>query len=595
MGRKLFQVDTVPCINFCLKISIAIVLSCTVIYLVSHEMLKTNLDGKNSKRWWEDSFIYQIYPRSFKDSDGDGVGDINGITRKLEYFKDLGIGAVWLTPIFESPMVDFGYDISNYKAIDPLYGTMNDFHKLISRAKTLDIKVILDFVPNHTSDQHPWFLKSVQKIKPYDDYYVWVDAKIVNGTKREPTNWKSHFSGTAWSWNEQRQQYYYCQFSKSQPELNFRNKNVKYEMEMILRFWLDHGVDGFRIDTFPSLFEDMRLIDESKNPNVAEDVPEDDWWYFDHPMTYNPTKTYPLLRSWKKILDASKGSLKIILVEAYFLYKHFDLYTNYYHYGSEVPMSTIFTDFLKTNKLSALNYKNIIEHYLKVIPDGHSANWVTGNHDRSRMATRYGKGREDQIPMLVAVLPGIVVVYQGDEIGMEDCPISWEETRDIQGLNFGPRRYNTTSRDPFRSPFQWDNSTSSGFSTSNKTWLPVHPNYKTLNLASQQRTPVSHYHVFKKLIALKKNDTIRNGTTIITVIENNVLGVVRRLGNRSPIAILVNLNDISVIVNVTSPMNLPEKMFVYVASVASRIEVGKSIDTDRVNLPPAASVILTTN
>lgn len=566
-------------------------------FLLSFEILTTTSVNENSEEWWKDSFIYQVYPRSFKDSDGDGVGDINGITQKLDYFVDLGISAIWITPIFESPMVDFGYDITNYKAIDPLFGTMNDFHKLIARAKTLNIKILLDFVPNHTSDKHPWFLKSVQKIKPYDDYYVWVDAKIVNGTRQVPTNWLSHFGGSAWSWNEQRRQYYYCQFAKSQPELNFRNKHVRREMEGVLRFWLARGVDGFRIDTLPSLFEDMRLLDEFKAPDVAEDIPEDNWWYFSHPMTYDPTETYPLLQSWKKILNSHgrRDSKKIILVEAYFDYKTFYQYTDYYHYGSEVPMSCLFTDYLKTNRSSASDYKRVIEQYLSVIPDGYHANWVTSNHDRHRMATRYGRERADQIPMIAAVLPGIVIIYQGDEIGTEDCPVTWERTRDTKGLSYGPEQYSLMSRDPFRCPFQWDHTTSAGFSTSNETWLPVHPDYETLNLAAQRRTPVSHYRVFKKLVTLKKDETIGKGTTNITVVGDNVLGVVRRLGNRPPIVLLVNFSDNSVTVNVTGRMGLPGKMIVYVASVASRVEVGASIDTDRACLPGAASVILVTD
>lgn len=302
-----------------------------------------------------------------------------------------------------------------------------------------------------------------------------------------------------------------------------------------------------------------------------------------------------MLRSWKQILDDSYGPKKMLISENYFDYENFYLYTALYLHGSDVPLNSLFTDILKQNKPSAFDYKNSIEYYLKVVPDGYCPNWVSGNHDRHRLATRYGKERADQISMLAVVLPGIVMVYQGDEIGMEDRPMTWEETKDPWGHNAGPQRYYLSSRDPVRTPFQWDNSTSAGFSTTNETWLPVHPNYKTLNLASQQRTPISHYHVFKKLVALKKIETIRKGTTHITVVGDNVLSVIRRLKNRSPIVLFVNLNYKSVIVDLTPYMNLPKKMIVHVASVASQIDVGESINTDRISLPSAASVILTTN
>jgi len=579
--------------NFHFTNSFSFVLHCLALYLICFEKVTTVSAIDNSDEWWKNLFIYEIFPRSFKDSDGNGVGDINGITQKLEYLAELGIGAIWLTPIFESPMSDFGYDISDYKAIDPTFGTMNDFRKLVATAKILNVKVILDFVPNHTSDKHPWFRKSIQRIKPYDDYYIWVDAKIVNGTKQPPNNWLSHFYGTAWSWNEQRQQYYYHVFTESQPDLNLRNKNVQNELEDVLRFWLEQGVDGFRVDAPVQYIEDEQLRDETERFN--SDIPDNEYDFLYHYFAGISPESLSFLRSWKQILDDRRGPKKILLPEYNFEYDVFHKYTDVYLHGSDVPLNCIFTDILKTNKSSALDFKNFIENYLQFVPDGYQPNWVLNNHDRLRLATRYGKERADQISMLAAVLPGIVIVYQGDEIGMEDRPFTWEETKDPWGCNAGPQRYHISSRDPVRTPFQWDSSTSAGFSTTNDTWLPVHSNYVTLNLASQQRAPVSHYHVFKKLVALKKNQTIRKGTTHIDVVGNNVLGVVRRLKNRSPIVLLVNHNDFSVTVNLTSHTILPEKMVVYVASVASRIEVGVSVDTDRINLPSAASVILATD
>ncbi|XP_034948196.1 alpha-glucosidase-like [Chelonus insularis] len=536
--------------------------------------------------WWRNTFVYQIYPRSFKDSNGDGVGDLIGITNKLEHLADLNISALWLSPIYTSPMVDFGYDIANFTDIDPTFGTLSDFTKLVSKAKSLGLKVVLDFVPNHSSDKHVWFQKSVQRIKPYDEYYVWKDAKIINGTRHPPNNWLSIFQGSAWQWNEQRKQYYLHQFAVGQPDLNYRSAALNEEMKNVLRFWLNRGVDGFRIDTIPNLVEDARFLDEPKIPNTG--LPDTDPGTLRHIYTADQNETYDVLKSWRAVLDATGGSKKIFLTEAY---TSMNYLMKYYQYGSNVPFNFMYIATLN-NRSSALDFKFTMDQYLNNIPPGFSANWVVGNHDNHRVAWRFGEKRADQLTMIASVMPGIGVLYNGDEIGMIDRPMSWKETVDPAGCNAGPSRYNITSRDPARTPFQWDSTTSAGFSTSNKTWLPVHSNYKTLNLAAQKMDALSHYSVTKKLIALKRNPVVQNGSTQIILVGENVLGVVRRLPGLSPVVLLINFSDKPSTVDAAAWMNIPEKLNVYAGSVGSNIKPNTVMSTHPITLPGAASVVL---
>ncbi|XP_053594543.1 alpha-glucosidase-like [Microplitis demolitor] len=548
------------------------------------ESVAQNATGKDE--WWRDTFIYQVYPRSFKDSNGDGVGDLNGITSKLEHLVDLGVSTVWLSPIYASPMVDFGYDISNFTAIDPIFGTIDDFKRLTTRAKALKLKVVLDFVPNHSSDKHPWFLKSVQRIKPFDEYYIWKDAKMVNGTRKPPNNWLSEFQGSAWQWNDQRKQYYYHEFTVGQPDLNYRSTALQEEMKNVFRFWLNLGVDGFRVDAINFLVEDSRFLDEPKIPNTG--FQDTDPRTLRHIYTSDQNETYDIVASWRKLVDSTNGTRKIILTEAYTTLPYA---MKYYQFGSNIPFNFIFLRNI-TSVSKPVDYKRAIDRYLNSIPAGYVANWVTGNHDNSRVASRFGPHRADQITMIAAILPGVGIIYNGDEIGMIDRPMSWNETIDPAGCNAGPSRYNLTSRDPARTPFQWDSSINAGFSTGKKTWLPVHSNYKTLNLQAEKTTQKSSYAITKRLISLKQNPVVQRGTTQVTAIYDAFLGIARRLPNQSPVVLIVNLYNHSMHYDVATFMNIPKQMTVYVANAAANLSIGAKINTSFLQLPGNASVIL---
>ncbi|KAI4491482.1 hypothetical protein M0804_002874 [Polistes exclamans] len=540
--------------------------------------------------WYRNSLIYQIYPRSFKDSNGDGIGDLNGITSKLEHIADIGADALWLSPIFTSPQADFGYDISNFTDINPEYGTLADFDRLVAKAKSLGLKVLLDYVPNHSSHEHEWFKKSIKRIKPYDDYYIWKNATYVNGQRRPPNNWLSVFGGSAWEWNQERGQYYFHQFVAGQPDLNYRNMALDQEMKNVYSFWMNRGVEGFRIDAINHMFEDPRFLDE---PSANRpDLPSDDYDTLDHIYTKNQNETYTVLSSWRKLLDKHSADMKtdykMILTEAY---TDFDLTVKYYNAGSTVPFNFMFIADLN-NQSSASDFKLSIDRWMNNLPSSNTVgNWVVGNHDNHRVASRYGMKRADKLNMLSMVLPGIAVVYNGDEIGMLDRPFTYEETLDPAGCQAGPSRYHLKSRDPERTPFQWDSTTSAGFSTSNKTWLPVHFNYKTLNLAVQKNSPVSHYKVFKAMSALKKKPVIKNGSLEVILVTEKVLGVVRR-NQGSIVVLLLNFSDYPVQVDARTWLNIPEQLVVYISSVGSKINTGTRVNTASYILSGAASVVL---
>lgn len=339
----------------------------------------------NNIDWWQTASFYQIYPRSFKDSNGDGIGDLNGITEKLTYLNEIGVQGFWLSPIFKSPMADFGYDISDFYNIQPEYGTMEDFDRLVARATELNLKVILDFVPNHSSDENEWFIKSAARDPEYEDFYVWHPGRP-NPTDPSkplpPNNWISVFRFSAWTWNEQRKEYYLHQFLFKQPDLNYRNPKVVEKMKSVLKFWLDRGVAGFRIDAVPHLFEVAR--NENGNfpdePISGETNDPNDWNYLKHIYTTNQNETLDMVYQWRALLDEYQlnngGDTKIMMTEAYTsIETTMKYYTNGTVNGSHIPFNFyIITDL--SNSSNAYDFKRVTDIWMNNIPKGYSANWV---------------------------------------------------------------------------------------------------------------------------------------------------------------------------------------------------------------------------
>ncbi|XP_037961163.1 maltase 2-like isoform X2 [Teleopsis dalmanni] len=531
--------------------------------------------------WWQHAVFYQIYPRSFSDSDGDGIGDLRGIIQRLPYLAETGITAAWLSPIFQSPMVDFGYDISDFKAIHSEYGTMQDFEDLIAEANRLDIKIILDFVPNHSSDQCEWFKKSAERIEGFEDFYVWADGEISeDGERVPPNNWQSVFYGSAWTWHETRQQYYLHQFTVQQPDLNFRNEAVLKAIDDVMYFWLDKGVSGFRVDAVNHLFEVPELSDEPLSGKTSD---KNSYEYTKHIYTKDLPEVNEMVQHWRLLLDdySAKhgGSARIMMTEAYAdLKKLMDYYENEKGVkGSHIPFNFLFITDLNADS-DARDFVYNIQKWLTYMPRKHAANWVMGNHDNPRVASRFGPQLVDALNMLLMTLPGVAVTYNGEEIGMQDYrDISWEDTVDPPARNVGPLKYQKVSRDPVRTPFQWNADKNAGFSSAAKTWLPVHPNYKQLNLEAQKLADKSHYKLYKMLLELRKSPVLREGRLHAEVLNRAVFAFKRELKGQPTVFTLINLGNQTEIVDLTNLIDAPERLTVAVAGTESELEAGQML------------------
>ncbi|XP_055705141.1 maltase A1-like [Phlebotomus papatasi] len=566
------------------------IFSVTVLCLCYSEILG-DLD------WWKTANIYQIYPRSFKDSNGDGIGDLNGITERLPYLKDLGIHAVWLSPIFKSPMKDFGYDISDFYDIQPEYGTIQDFEHLLKVAHDLNIRVLLDFVPNHSSDENEWFVKSANRDPDFEDFYVWHPGKEdpSDATKKlPPSNWLSVFRGSAWRLHEGRGEYYLHQFVYQQPDLNYRNPKVVDQMKDVLRFWLNKGVDGFRIDAVPHLYEiapkNGQYPDEPKSGNSDD---PDNSAYLDHIYTQNQPETVQMVYQWREVLDEFTNrdqNTRLMLTEAY---SNIDILMTYYGDGVKNGSHVPFNFFLITqlnNDSNAINFHKTIRLWLDKLPQDCIANWVIGNHDQRRVASRFGTYRIDVINMILNTLPGVSITYNGEEIGMTDVFLTWEETVDPAACNSDPQHYQEFSRDPERTPFQWDDSTSSGFSTNPKTWLPVSPLYKEVNVKVERSSRRSHYKVYRKLLQLRRTPTLQKGNVETRTHGENVLSITRSHPGEDTFITVVNIGPDHEMVDLRELFS--GRLIFHIVSVSSSRQEGDPVKGPILDLGPHEGVIL---
>ncbi|XP_059155316.1 maltase 1-like [Physella acuta] len=492
-------------------------------------------DASQNLTWWQKAVFYQIYPRSFKDSDVDGVGDIRGIISKLDYLVDLGIDCVWLSPVCRSPMKDFGYDCSDAGDIDPIFGDLDDFKDLVQAVHDKGLKLIVDFVPGYTSDQHVWFQKSVRREGKYTDFYVWDDGRLLdNGTRTPPNNWLSIFGGSAWQWNDQRQQFYYHVFIKEAPELNHRNLYVEWELKSLLRFWLDLGVDGFRADAIPNI---LTVANHSWNePLSGKDVPPFQEDYLDHIYTQHQPEMAPILKGWYDLLAeyTSKDGLDSMVLETYASH---ETRNSLYAQGAGNPFNF---DLLQMSRppTSREIFQTVMAEYGN-LTQGKWPNFVLGNHDNTRVSARNGARYVDVYNMLVLTLWGTPTTYYGEELGMLQANITWEETVDPWGLNFGPDRYMFFSRDPERTPMQWTNDTTAGFTTGNSTWLPLAENYTLLNVQTESDSSrQSSLQLYKQLTTLRKNPVFLQGVFEEAIVDSNIVSYSRHLGAEKFLVVL---------------------------------------------------------
>ncbi|XP_055536136.1 maltase A3-like [Wyeomyia smithii] len=554
-----------------------------------------------ARDWWQKAGFYQIYPRSFKDSNGDGIGDLNGITSKLSYLKEIGVRAFWMSPINKSPMVDFGYDISDYRGIQAEYGTMADFENLVAEAKRLGLKVIMDFVPNHSSNKHEWFIKSESRVSGYEDYYIWDDGlpNPAGGRNLPPSNWLQAFRRSAWQWSDTRQQYYLHQFTVEQPDLNYRNPKVVEEMKDVIRFWLDKGIDGFRVDAVPFLYE----VEKNSNGVYPNEPPSgqtedpDDFAYLEHIYTQNLPETLDMVYQWRELVDQYQkdngGDTRVLMTEGF---TSLNVLKEYYEspegrLGPHMPFNFGFiTDVDKDS--TADDFLDTIESWMDIVPKNGVANWVIGNHDRPRVGTRFGKERIDVMNMILMSLPGATITYQGEEIGMTDVYVSWEETVDPAACNAGKDLFEQTSRDPCRTPFQWEDSAMAGFTNGSRTWLPLSSDYKNVNVKVEENLQRSHLKVYKAMMKLRAGKTFLHGLLRVRAI-NNVLIIVRELEGYNTYMTFANLGDNMEVIDASQlGKKLPAKLRYEVLGVSSHHVKGGAVATNDILVLPNESFVL---
>jgi alpha-glucosidase len=440
-------------------------------------------------KWWQEGVFYQIYPRSFQDSNGDGVGDLAGITSRLDHLNDgttrsLGVDAIWLSPFYRSPMADFGYDVSDYRDVDPTFGDLAEFDRLLSEAHRRGVRVIVDLVPGHTSDRHPWFEAArASRDDPKRDFYIWADPRPGG---RPPNNWRSSFAraGNAWTLDPETGQYYMHHFLPEQPDLNWRNEQVREAIDDVMRFWLDRGVDGFRVDVASGLIRDRRLRD---NPRFQVRG-------WPRRRNYDLDEVHEIHRRWRRLLDSYDGD-RMAVGEIGVR----DLRRHVRYYGNDDELQLSFNFYFLEQPWIAERFRAAVEEWEGLLPKASWPDYTLSNHDRRRAASRYGRERAGVAAMMVLTLRGTPFIYYGEEIGMTDVPIPPERVVDVDG------------RDPERTPMQWDGSANAGFSAGTP-WLPL-GDFASNNVAAQRDDPASLFSLYRRLNWFRKSSpALRRGS-----------------------------------------------------------------------------------
>ncbi|MEX2571220.1 MAG: alpha-amylase family glycosyl hydrolase [Gemmatimonadota bacterium] len=448
--------------------------------------------GSGRYLWWQRGIVYQIYPRSFQDSNGDGIGDLAGISSRMDHARWLGVDAVWVSPIYPSPMADFGYDVSNYVDVHPIFGTLADFDRMLGEAHGRGLKVILDFVPNHTSELHPWFEESrSSRDNPKRDWYIWHDPAEDGGP---PTNWRANFGGSAWAFDERTGQYYYHAFLPEQPDLNWRNPEVVEAMLDVLRFWLDRGVDGFRVDVIWHLIKDDQFRDNPRNPDWT---PDDNPYDAVIPLyTTDRPEVHDIIERMRGLFD--EYDERVLIGEIYLPVERLVSYYGADLSGVHLPFNfqLILADW------DAEHLAGLINEYEDSLPEGGWPNWVLGNHDQHRIASRVGPEQARVAAMMLLTLRGTPTLYYGDEIGMHDVEIPPDRVQDPFETNVPGRGL---GRDPERTPMQWSTEQNAGF-TSGAPWLPLPDDYREVNVEVQRDDPQSMLTLYRRLIELRRGE-----------------------------------------------------------------------------------------
>ncbi|WP_019172062.1 alpha-glucosidase [Pseudaminobacter salicylatoxidans] len=483
--------------------------------------------------WWRGAVIYQIYPRSYQDTNGDGIGDLKGIVQRLPYIAALGVDAIWISPFFRSPMKDFGYDVSDYCDVDPMFGTLADFDVLVAEAHRLGLKVMIDQVISHTSDEHPWFRESrASRNNPKADWFVWADAKP-DGTP--PNNWLSIFGGSAWQWDTRRQQYYLHNFLAEQPDLNFHNRKVQDAVLDATRFWLERGVDGFRLDTINFYFHSAGLEDnpplpaDQRNDTIAPSV--NPYNYQDHLHDKSQPENLAFLERFRALLDGYPAATAV--GEVGDAQRGLEIVAAYTAGNSRVHMCYAF-DFLAPEKLTARKVRSVLETFGREARDGWAC-WAFSNHDVVRHATRWGAGEADRaaylkvLSALLMSLRGSVCLYEGEELGLTEAELAFEDLRDPYGIRFWPE---FKGRDSCRTPMVWEEKAQNGGFSAAKPWLPVPPEHLPRAVDAQTGDAGSLLEHYRRFLAFRRaHPALAKGDIAFLDTQEDTVAFTRRLGN----------------------------------------------------------------
>jgi alpha-glucosidase len=491
--------------------------------------------------WWRGAVIYEIYPRSFQDTNGDGVGDLPGVTSRLSYLAELGVDAVWIAPFFASPMLDFGYDVTDYQSVDSLFGTLEDFDRLIAEAHRLGIKVIIDQVLSHTSDRHPWFRESrASRDNPKADWYVWADPKP-DGTP--PNNWLAIFGGSAWQWDARRLQYYLHNFLAEQPDLNFHNPAVQDALLDAVEFWLKRGVDGFRLDTVNFYFHSQSLADNP--PAETRDAPEapsvNPYNFQKHIYDKSQPENLGFLQRLRALLDRYPAKTTVGEVGAE---NSLQVMADYTSGGDKLHMCYTF-DFLGET-FSARHFRERIERFEAIVGDGWPC-WAFSNHDVIRHVSRWAKvvgGDAGRLARLAAgilfSLRGSICLYQGEELGLTEADLAFEDLADPYGIRFWPEY---KGRDGARTPMVWESNAPSGGFSEGKPWLPLAAPHIAQAANRQAGDPQSVLAHYRRLLAFRRaHPALRNGSVAFLDAPENILAFIRE-GDGERIVCLFNLSS----------------------------------------------------
>jgi alpha-glucosidase len=479
--------------------------------------------------WWQRGVIYQIYPRSFRDANGDGIGDLSGILGRLDYCASLGVDALWLSPVYPSPMADFGYDVSDYTNIHPVFGTLAQFDALVAEVKRRGMKLILDYVPNHTSAEHPWFKDSRSaRDSSKRDWYLWHDPAPDGGP---PNNWLSNFGGSAWQWDAHTEQYYYHAFLQEQPDLNWRNPDVRATMYEVLRFWLERGVDGFRVDVLWHLIKDDQWRDNPPNPGYRPGAPPH---HSQIPVyTTDRPEVQGIVSELRRVVD--EFDHRVLIGEIYLPLERLVAYYGANLDGVHLP----FNFQLLQSDWNARGIAALIDRYEGALPPGGWPNWVLGNHDNPRIASRVGLPQARVAAMLLLTLRGTPTLYYGDELGMVNVPIPANRVQDpleknVPGAGLG--------RDPCRTPMQWDGSLHAGF-TSAEPWLPISDDYAVVNVRAEDDDATAILSLYRRLLQLRRTQpALSSGDYEPVATTGDLLAYLRRTRHEC-LLIALNLGE----------------------------------------------------